>query len=73
MLIGGTKELARLNNIMVAVKLFVVVAFILLGAAYVTSANWHPLIPDQYRRVRPFRLVRRGARRLGRVLRLHRL
>ena len=45
MLIGGTKELARLNNIMVAIKLFVVVAFILLGAAYVTSANWHPLIP----------------------------
>ena len=45
MLIGGTKESARLNNIMVAVKLFVVVAFILLGAAYVTSANWHPLIP----------------------------
>ena len=31
MLIGGTKELARLNNIMVAIKLFVVVAFILLG------------------------------------------
>src|SRR5580692_6108674 len=45
MLIGGTKESARLNNIMVAVKLFVVIAFILLGAAYVTSANWHPLIP----------------------------
>ena len=45
LLIGGTKESARLNNIMVAVKLFVVIAFILLGAAYVTSANWHPLIP----------------------------
>src|ERR1700730_3858863 len=45
MLIGGTKESARLNNVMVAVKLFVVIAFILLGAAYVTSANWHPLIP----------------------------
>ena len=73
MLIGGTKESARLNNIMVAVKLSVVVAFILLGAAYVTSANWHPAHSVQYRRVRPFRLVRRGARRLGRVLRLHRL
>jgi basic amino acid/polyamine antiporter, APA family len=45
MLIGGTKESARVNNIMVAVKLFVVIAFILLGAAYVTSANWYPLIP----------------------------
>ena len=51
LLIGGTKESARLNNIMVAVKLFVVVAFILLGAAYVTSANWHPLIPIQFDRL----------------------
>ena len=46
MLIGGTKESARLNNIMVAIKLFVVVAFILLGAGYVTTANWHPFVPD---------------------------
>jgi len=46
MLIFGTKESSRLNNIMVAVKLFVVVAFILLGALYVNPANWHPLIPD---------------------------
>jgi APA family basic amino acid/polyamine antiporter len=35
MLILGTKESARLNNIMVAVKLTVVVAFIVLGAQYV--------------------------------------
>lgn len=46
LLIMGTKESARLNNIMVAVKLTVVLAFILIGAAYVTRANWHPLIPD---------------------------
>ena len=45
MLIGGTKESARLNNIMVGIKLFVVVAFILFGAAYVTPANWHPFVP----------------------------
>jgi APA family basic amino acid/polyamine antiporter len=45
MLIMGTKESARLNNIMVAVKLVVVVAFIALGAFFVKTANWHPLIP----------------------------
>ncbi len=45
MLIMGTKESARLNNIMVAVKLVVVVAFIGLGAFFIKSANWHPLIP----------------------------
>src|SRR4051812_35838711 len=46
MLVRGTKESSRLNNVMVAVKLTVVVAFIMLGASYVNSANWHPLIPD---------------------------
>jgi basic amino acid/polyamine antiporter, APA family len=46
MLIMGTKESARLNNIMVAVKLFVVVAFIALGIAYIKPANWHPFIPQ---------------------------
>ncbi|MBR0900036.1 amino acid permease [Bradyrhizobium tropiciagri] len=46
MLIGGTKESARLNNIMVGIKLCVVLAFILFGVGYVTPANWHPFIPD---------------------------
>jgi APA family basic amino acid/polyamine antiporter len=46
MLIAGTKESARLNNIMVGIKLAVVVAFILLGIGYVTPANWHPFIPE---------------------------
>lgn len=46
MLMGGTKESARLNNIMVGIKLFVVCAFILFGIGYVTPANWHPFIPD---------------------------
>ena len=45
LLVQGTKESARLNNIMVAVKLVVVVAFIALGAAYVSTANWHPFVP----------------------------
>jgi basic amino acid/polyamine antiporter, APA family len=46
MLIAGTKESARLNNIMVGIKLFVVLAFIVLGVGYVTPANWHPFVPD---------------------------
>ncbi|MEL6062559.1 MULTISPECIES: amino acid permease [unclassified Methylobacterium] len=46
LLMRGTKESARFNNIMVAVKLTVVVAFIALGWGHVDSANWHPLIPE---------------------------
>src|SRR5579863_6160407 len=45
MLVLGTKESARLNNIMVAIKLVVVVAFIALGVFFITPANWHPFIP----------------------------
>ncbi len=45
LLILGTKQSTRLNNIMVAVKLVVVLGFIILGAAYVTPAHWHPFIP----------------------------
>lgn len=45
LLAGGTRESARLNAIMVAVKLAVVVAFIALGAASITTAHWHPFIP----------------------------
>jgi basic amino acid/polyamine antiporter, APA family len=46
LLVLGTRESSRLNNVMVAIKLTVVVAFIALGAGYVNSAHWHPLIPD---------------------------
>ncbi len=46
LLVFGTKETARLNNVMVVIKLVVVVAFIGFGAFYVKTANWHPFIPD---------------------------
>ncbi|MFB0493483.1 APA family basic amino acid/polyamine antiporter [Methylobacterium sp. OAE515] len=46
LLMRGTKESARFNNIMVAVKLTVVVAFIALGWGQVNTANWRPLMPD---------------------------
>jgi APA family basic amino acid/polyamine antiporter len=45
MLILGTRESARVNNTMVAVKLVVVLAFILLGVAYINRAHWAPFIP----------------------------
>jgi len=45
MLVLGTKESARLNNVMVAIKLSVVVAFIAIGAFFIHPANWHPFIP----------------------------
>jgi APA family basic amino acid/polyamine antiporter len=45
LLVLGTKESARLNNVMVVIKLAVVVAFIAIGAAYVNAANWRPFIP----------------------------
>ncbi|MGQ7934129.1 amino acid permease [Paraburkholderia sp. D1E] len=46
LLVLGTKESARLNNIMVAIKLTVVLAFIVIGAFFVHPANWHPFIPQ---------------------------
>ncbi|SDA16496.1 amino acid/polyamine/organocation transporter, APC superfamily [Methylobacterium sp. UNC378MF] len=45
LLMRGTKESARFNNIMVAVKLTVVVAFIVLGWGHVDTVHWSPLIP----------------------------
>jgi basic amino acid/polyamine antiporter, APA family len=45
LLMFGTKESTRINNIMVAFKLFVVGAVIIVGAFYINSANWHPFIP----------------------------
>lgn len=46
LLIGGTKETARLNNVMVALKLAVVLAFIGVGAFFVHPGRWFPLIPS---------------------------
>jgi APA family basic amino acid/polyamine antiporter len=45
LLIAGTRESVKLNNVMVVVKLVVVVAFVLVGAAYVNTAYWRPYIP----------------------------
>lgn len=44
-LMFGTKESTRINNIMVGFKLFVVGAVIIVGAFYVDRAHWTPFIP----------------------------
>jgi basic amino acid/polyamine antiporter, APA family len=46
LLMIGTKESTRVNNVMVGFKLFVVGAVIVIGAFYVTRSNWTPFIPD---------------------------
>ena len=45
LLMAGTKQSARLNNVMVGLKLAVVLAFVAVGAFFVHAANWFPLIP----------------------------
>jgi APA family basic amino acid/polyamine antiporter len=45
LLVVGIKESARFNNVIVAVKMAVILAFIGFGAFYVSSANWEPFVP----------------------------
>ena len=44
-LVRGVSHSARLNAVMVTVKIGVLVLFVALGASHVHSANWHPFIP----------------------------
>jgi len=45
LLIRGTKESSRLNNILVILKVSVVIIFIALGWSFIESANHTPFIP----------------------------
>ena len=45
LLVVGVSESAKVNNIIVGIKLLVVVMFIAIGAFYVNTDNWHPFIP----------------------------
>jgi basic amino acid/polyamine antiporter, APA family len=45
MLAWGVRESARVNNIMVVIKIGVVLLFIAVGARHVNPANWHPYMP----------------------------
>jgi APA family basic amino acid/polyamine antiporter len=42
LLIRGTSESNRVNQIVVTIKLLVVAFFIIVGAGHVNPANWHP-------------------------------
>jgi basic amino acid/polyamine antiporter, APA family len=45
LLILGVSESAFVNNVVVAIKVTVVIAFIAIGAFYVNPALWSPLVP----------------------------
>lgn len=45
LLVRGTRESARLNNFMVALKLIVILAFIGFGIGHISTANWQPFVP----------------------------
>ncbi|HEX3915747.1 MAG TPA: amino acid permease [Caulobacteraceae bacterium] len=47
LLIVGVSESATVNNVIVAIKVTVVVAFVVMGAFYVKPELWSPLIPAQ--------------------------
>lgn len=44
-LVRGVTHSARLNAVMVIVKIGVLIAFVIVGAPHVQSSNWHPFIP----------------------------
>lgn len=46
LLVIGVSESATVNNVIVFIKVGVLVAFILMGIAYVTPSNWSPFIPE---------------------------
>ena len=45
LLVIGIKESARLNNIIVAVKVIVILLFIGFGLSFIDTSNWKPFIP----------------------------
>lgn len=45
LLMKGVSESAKLNNILVVIKLAVVILFIVVGVGHVQPANWNPFFP----------------------------
>ena len=45
LLVLGIKESAAFNNIIVAIKMVVILAFIAVGVAYIRMENWQPFVP----------------------------
>ena len=46
LLVLGVSESATVNNVIVAIKVTVILAFIAVGAFFVNTDNWHPFIPE---------------------------
>jgi len=46
LLVIGVRESARVNNVIVAVKVTVLLAFIAVGVMYIDPANWSPFLPE---------------------------
>jgi APA family basic amino acid/polyamine antiporter len=45
LLVIGVSESAKVNNVIVVIKVLVLVAFVAIGVSYINPANWHPFIP----------------------------
>lgn len=45
LLVVGVHESAQVNNVIVAIKVTVLLAFIAIGATYMNPDNWSPLVP----------------------------
>ncbi|GAX02634.1 amino acid permease [Secundilactobacillus pentosiphilus] len=45
LLIGGVRESAQINAIMVILKIIVIILFIVVGVFYVRPENYHPFLP----------------------------
>ncbi len=48
LLIVGVKESARVNNVMVGIKLLILCFFIYAGAKFVKPENWSPFMPNGF-------------------------
>ena len=42
----GIKQSATFNSFIVAIKVTVIVLFIIFGVSFINTANWHPLVPQ---------------------------
>jgi APA family basic amino acid/polyamine antiporter len=49
LLVYGVKESARVNSIMVVLKVALVIGFVIVGAFYIQPINWHPFAPHGFR------------------------
>jgi APA family basic amino acid/polyamine antiporter len=49
LLVVGVKESARVNSVIVVIKILLVFAFIFVGAFWVQPANWHPFAPNGFK------------------------